>query len=95
MISLRTLLNPHLMLILKLNNYKSAQSGGNAKGVLGIGNQNNGVFNFVELPLITINVKLPGTHGNEADVGIRFTQERSELTDLLSDARRENHTVGL
>ena len=47
------------------------------------------------LDLLIYSIKLPLAHGNEADVGIRFTQERSELTDLLFDSRRENHTVGL
>ena len=72
---------------------KGAQSPRNTKGILGKGNEDNSIFQIVEIAHVTIHIILPLANGNEADIRISFMDKWGELGNLASDTGRKDDAI--
>ena len=72
---------------------KGAQGTGYAESLFRKRNEDNRIFQVFQISLIAIHTILPFANGNEADIGISFTDEGGELGNLLLDTSREDEPV--
>ena len=72
---------------------KSTQGLGQTEGFLWVGNQDDSIFQIIQVSLVTIHIILPLANGNKVDIGISLMDIRGKLGNLPLDSNWENHPV--